>query len=421
MENGGQQISGYKSGEPAQLSRLLRRGEGARGARGDNCSMKRLVLALLCLQLSQGLVRIKLKKAKSIRDKMREAGVLEDYLKNVKYKPASEAQVVYEPITNHLDSSYFGEISIGTPPQNFLVLFDTGSSSLWVPSTYCQSPPCYNHAKFNPSASSTFTSSNQTYNVSYGSGTLTVLLGRDTLRIQNITVTNQEFGLSKNEPTQSFYYADFDGILGMGYPSLESGGMATVLQGLLQQNQLAQPIFSIYFSREPAYNYGGELILGEVNTQLFRGDILWAAVTQQRYWQVALDEFGIGDMVTGWCRQGCQAIVDTGTFLLTVPREYMGSFVEAVGAQQTSYGYEVECDEIQNMPTITFIISGVQLPLYPSAYVLNNKGYCILGVEATYLPPQNGQPLWILGDVFLREYYTVFDMADNRVGFAPAV
>ncbi|KAK2526626.1 Pgc [Columba guinea] len=401
MENGGQQISGYKSGEPAQLSCC--RGEGAQGARGDNCGMKRLVLALLCLQLSQGLVRIKLKKAKSIRDKMREAGVLEDYLKNVKYKPVSEAQVVYEPITNHLDSSYFGEISIGTPPQNFLVLFDTGSSSLWVPSTYCQSPPCYNHAKFNPSASSTFTSSNQTYN------------------IQNITVTNQEFGLSKNEPTQSFYYADFDGILGMGYPSLESGGMATVLQGLLQQNQLAQPIFSIYFSREPAYNYGGELILGEVNTQLFRGDILWAAVTQQRYWQVALDEFGIGDVVTGWCRQGCQAIVDTGTFLLTVPREYMGSFVEAVGAQQTSYGYEVECDEIQNMPTITFIISGVQLPLYPSAYVLNNKGYCILGVEATYLPPQNGQPLWILGVVFLREYYTVFDMADNRVGFAPAV
>ncbi|XP_065505410.1 gastricsin [Caloenas nicobarica] len=383
--------------------------------------MKRLVLALLCLQLSEGLVRIKLKKAKSIREKMKEAGVLEDYLKNIKYEPASKGQVVYEPIANHLDSSYFGEISIGTPPQNFLVLFDTGSSSLWVPSTYCQSPPCYNHAKFNPSASSTFTSTGRTYNVSYGSGTLTVLLGCDTMRIQNITVTNQEFGLSKNEPTQPFYYADFDGILGLGYPSLESEGLSTVLQSLLQQNQLAQPIFSVYFSREPTYNYGGELILGEVNTQLFRGDILWAAVTQQRYWQVALHEFAIGDVVTGWCRRGCQAIVDTGTFLLTVPREYMGSFIEAVGAQQTSYGYEVECNEIQNMPTITFIISGVQLPLYPSTYVLNNKGYCTLGVEATYLPSQNGQPLWILGNVFLREYYTVFDMADNRVGFAPVV
>ena len=49
---------------------------------------------------------------------------------------------------------------------------------------------------------------------------------------------------------------------------------------------------------------------------------------------------------------------------------------------------------------------------------LQNNGYCTLGIEATYLPSPNGQPLWILGDVFLREYYTVYDMAVNRVGFA---
>ncbi|XP_075030221.1 pepsin B-like [Calonectris borealis] len=387
--------------------------------------MKWLVLALVCLQLSEGLVRIKLKKAKSIREKMREAGVLEDYLKKIKYDPVkkyrfSEDYVVYEPITNHLDSSYFGEISIGTPPQNFLVLFDTGSSNLWVPSTYCQSPACFNHAKFNPRESSTFTCNTQSYTLSYGSGAVTVVLGYDRLRIQSITVANQEFGLSRNEPTQPFYYADFDGILGMAYPSLAAGGTPTVLQGMLQQNQLTQPIFSFYFSRQPNYYYGGELILGGVDTQLFHGDIMWAPVTQELYWQVALDEFAIGESATGWCSQGCQAIVDTGTFLLTVPQEYMGSFLQALGAQLTSYGYAVDCNEIQNMPTITFIINGAQLPLSPSAYVLNNNGYCSLGVETTYLPSQNGQPLWILGDVFLKEYYTVFDMANNRVGFAPS-
>ncbi|NXF88489.1 PEPC protein, partial [Eubucco bourcierii] len=146
-------------------------------------------------------------------------------------------------------ASYFGEITIGTPPQKFLVLFDTGSSNLWVPSTYCQTPACFNHAKFNPSSSSTFSSTGQSYTLSYGSGALTVLLGSDTLRIQSIAVTQQEFGLSQNEPTQPFYFAEFDGILGMAYTSLGVGGTPTVLQGMLQQNQLTQPIFSFYFSR----------------------------------------------------------------------------------------------------------------------------------------------------------------------------
>ncbi|NXX10015.1 PEPC protein, partial [Larus smithsonianus] len=106
-----------------------------------------------------------------------------------------------------------------------------------------------NHAKFKPSESSTFISNGRSYNISYGSGTLTVVLGYDTLRIQTITVRKQEFGLSKNEPTQPFYYADFDGILGMAYPSLAVGGTPTALQGMLQQDQLTQPIFSFYFSR----------------------------------------------------------------------------------------------------------------------------------------------------------------------------
>uniref|UniRef100_A0A8C0HSB8 Pepsin B n=1 Tax=Buteo japonicus TaxID=224669 RepID=A0A8C0HSB8_9AVES len=388
--------------------------------------MKWLILALVCLQLSEGLVRIKLKKVKSIREKMKEAGVLDDFLKKIKYDPAkkyhfSEDYVVYEPMASHLDSSYFGNISMGTPPQNFLVLFDTGSSNLWVPSIYCQTPACSNHARFNPSESSTFTSNGQSYTLSYGSGSLTVVLGYDTLTLQSIAVSNQEFGLSENEPTEPFYYADFDGIMAMGYPSLAVGGTPTALQGMLQQNQLTQPIFSFYFSRQPTYDYGGELILGGIDTQLFSGDIVWAPVTQELYWQVAIDEFAIGQSATGWCSQGCQAIVDTGTYLLTVPQQYIGVFAEALGAQPTSEGYAVDCSETQNMPTITFVINGAQLPLSPSAYVSNSNGYCTLAIEETYVPSQNGQPLWILGDIFLKEYYTIFDMGNNNIGFASSV
>uniref|UniRef100_A0A8D2QR22 Peptidase A1 domain-containing protein n=1 Tax=Zosterops lateralis melanops TaxID=1220523 RepID=A0A8D2QR22_ZOSLA len=358
------------------------------------------------------LLVISLRKGLSIRDKMRAAGVLDDFLKHIKYDPVkkyqpSQGSVVRVPVTNHLDSSYFGEISIGEPPQKFLVLFDTGSSNLWVPSSDCKSPACFNHAKFQANDSVTFTPSGRSYTVSYGSGAVTIVLGSDTLKIQSITVTDQEFGLTQDEPTQPFYFADFDGILGMAYPSLAVGGMATALEGMLEQNQLG------------ALHYGGELILGGIDPQLFQGDITWAPVTQELYWQVALEEFAVGQSVSGWCSQGCQAIVDTGTFLLTVPQEYLESILESnPPAVPVSPQYAVDCNDTQSMPSITFSIGGAQLLLSPSAYVLNSNGYCTLGMEVTYLPSQDGQPLWILGNIFLKEYYTVFDMANSRVGFA---
>ncbi|NXB61671.1 PEPC protein, partial [Struthidea cinerea] len=144
---------------------------------------------------------------------------------------------------------YFGEIGIGTPPQNFLVIFDTGSANLWVPSTYCQSPSFWDHARFNHSLSSTFLGTDTSYTLSYGFGDLSVVLGCDTVTIQNIILRDQEFGLSLAEPSRPFYYLDFDGILGMAYPGVAIGGFPTLLQNLLQQQQLGKPLFSFYFSR----------------------------------------------------------------------------------------------------------------------------------------------------------------------------
>ncbi|NWV07408.1 PEPC protein, partial [Ptilonorhynchus violaceus] len=143
----------------------------------------------------------------------------------------------------------FGEIGIGTPPQNFLVIFDTGSANLWVPSTYCQSPACVDHARFNHSLSSTFLGIDVGYTLSYGFGDLSVVLGCDTVTIQSIIIRNQEFGLSLDEPSRPFYYLDFDGILGMAYPGVAISGFPTLMQNLLQQDRLSKPIFSFYFSR----------------------------------------------------------------------------------------------------------------------------------------------------------------------------
>ncbi|KAL7985297.1 hypothetical protein Chor_003867 [Crotalus horridus] len=362
--------------------------------------------------------RVPLKRFKSMREEMMEKGVNGPLLHKY-YDPASKYinrfAVADEPLANYMDMSYYGEISIGTPPQNFMVLFDTGSSNLWVPSIYCQSQTCSNHALFNPSQSSTYSSNGQTFSIQYGSGSLSGVFGYDTVTIQGIPITNQEFGLSETEPGTAFLYARFDGILGLAYPSLSSGGATTVMQGLIQENLIDAPVFSFYLSQQPSSQNGGSLIFGGVDSNLYTGQIYWTPVTQDLYWQIAIDGFMVNNQVTNWCSQGCQAIVDTGTSLLTVPGQFFQELMQNIGAQENNNGaFVVSCNNVQYMPTITFAINGVYFPLSPSAYVLQ------IGMMPTYLPSQNGQPLWILGDVFLRSYYSVYDLGNNQVGFAAA-
>lgn len=80
------------------------------------------------------------------------------------------------PQTNAGDFEYYGPISIGTPAQNFTVVFDTGSSNLWVPSVNCTdfktSPACANHRRYDHSKSSTYEPDGQGMFLPYGSGTV---------------------------------------------------------------------------------------------------------------------------------------------------------------------------------------------------------------------------------------------------------
>ncbi|NXQ49943.1 PEPA protein, partial [Catharus fuscescens] len=374
----------------------------------------KLLLLLTLVGLAQGFqTRVPLRKMKSLRQRLQEQGLLESYLKQHPYNLAAKyfPGIAVEPLENYMDDEYFGTISIGTPAQEFTVVFDTGSSNLWVPSVFCSSPACRNHNRFNPAESSTFLSTNDTLFIAYGTGSMTGILGYDIVNVAGINVRNQIFGLAETEPGDFFYYTPFDGILGLAFPSIASSGATPVFDNMMVENLVDRHLFSVYLSRD---SEGGSFVLfGAIDPYYTTKGISWIPLSAETYWQISMESVSF-DGTPVACSSGCQAIVDTGTTLLAVPIRAFRTLMSRLGASSSG---EISCEAVSNLPSLIFHIHGREFPVPPRSYVLRSNGYCSLGLQGMDVPTEEGE-LWILGDVFIREYYVIFDRANNKVGLS---
>ncbi|NXT44743.1 PEPA protein, partial [Pelecanoides urinatrix] len=375
----------------------------------------KLLLLLGLVALAQCLVtRVPLRKTKTLRQTLEEHGLLERYLQQHPYNPAAKyfpASFSDEPMQNYMDNSYFGTISIGTPPQDFTVIFDTGSSNLWVPSVYCSSLACRDHKRFNPVESSTFIGTNDSLYIAYGTGSMTGVLGYDTVTVAGLEIIDQIFGLAETEPGSFFYYCPFDGILGLAFPSIASSGAIPVFDMMMMEDLVSEDLFSVFLSKDE--QSGSFVLFGAIDSSYTTNGIKWIPLSAETYWQITMDSVSI-DGKSVACSHGCQAIVDTGTSLLAVPSGALRTILHTLGASSNSM---ISCSAASRLPDIVFHINGYAFPVPASAYVTEIEGYCSLGLQGMDTPTEAGE-LWILGDVFIREYYVIFDRANNMVGLS---
>ncbi|XP_029287594.1 pepsin A-like [Cottoperca gobio] len=375
--------------------------------------MKSAFVLLAFLTVSQGILRIPLMRGKSARQQLEESGLFQEYRSKFPFNPAAkflprnDHSVV--PLTFDPDTTIYGEIGIGTPPQLFKVLFDTGSSDLWVPSTSCTSSACDKHVKFSSSASSTFQAGTKTFHISYNSGYASGSTGYDLIKISDLCVEHQIFGLTETE-ADFMASVPWDGVLGLAFPGLSLEGGTPIFNSMWNQGKLLQNMFSMYLSSSVE---GSMLILGGTDSSYYTGGIKWIPLYEAtNFWNIQIQSITINGNTVG-CSGSCAAVVDSGTSFITGPNKDIDNINGWLGAFSDQYGdAAVSCSNTDLLPDIVFNIHGYNFALPPSTYVIKSASGCRTGFATG---------TWILGEVFMRQFYTAFDITNNMVGFAQAV
>ncbi|XP_057583138.1 pregnancy-associated glycoprotein 2-like [Hippopotamus amphibius kiboko] len=372
------------------------------------------------LTLSECLAIIPLTKIRPMGEIFKEKNMLKNFLEenteNMSQIATDDPNHTLQPTRNYMDMFYVGTITIGTPPQEFRILFDTGSSDLWVHSTYCSSISCRAHKLFNPRLSTSFRRSERPFDIKYISARIVGILGYDIVRIGSLVNTVQVFGMSKKQT--GLNYKTFDGILGLGFPSLAILGTTPVFDNLKRRGIISDPVFAFYLSTRK--QNGSMLMIGGVDHRYHKGELKWIPVPQTLFWQMIMNHIIMNGTVVG-CFQGCRAILDTGAVLLAGPTRVVTTIHKLISAKRAGKEYQVPCDSIRSLPTLIFNINGNDYPVPAEAYIWKSPlGNCFSNFQGGTEKWAKSES-WVLGNIFMRLYFSVFDRGNRRIGLAPAV
>jgi len=399
--------------------------------------MKLLALAATLVVCTSALQRIKLEsihEGKDARPYFAPSAAAESLaVRRGWKKPARTVtkggEFVYSlPLNDFEDAQYYGTVCIGSPCQKFKLLFDTGSSNVWVPCKGCPFTDlaCQFHKKFDCGSSSTCQATSQKFAIQYGSGSLSGHVDYDRFCFaedgSTLCVAKQGLGCATSEPGLAFVAAKFDGLAGMAWDSISVDQLPTPFGQLANTTSCPSSVFSFWLNRDPKTyaTKGGELTLCGTDASHYTGNINWVGLTDKTYWKFNIDSLSVG----GTQYLGAVgAIADTGTSLLVGSKDVIGKINAAIGATPVANGeFSVDCSKLDSMPAVNIAINGVNYALQAKDYVLQVSQFgqtiCLSGFAGLDLPNDPRFPKIILGDVFIGRYYTVFDWGKERVGFA---
>jgi hypothetical protein len=310
---------------------------------------------------------------------------------------------------NQHNARYIGTMYLGTPPQPVRCIFDTGSSRTWIsPRSFIVSmssswrllgPEAFQIAHFGTGSS------------------LQGRLGSDCVRLEKSSASCQfriHFALNTDQNGEKIFDARFGCLVGMAMLPRSARFPTSFIDALVSQAVLRMPAVSFYLSMHPAQT--SALLIGMPDPVYFHPPLVYVDLddSQTPYWQTRLLGVRVGSaLLPGESRR---VVIDTGSSLISGPSREVERLRRAIRVDSN-------CVNITALPVLAFELKGLALILRPQHYVVKmwnrntNAATCSLAIASLDVPAPRG-PLWVLGNVFQRQYFVVFDTGRRRIGFA---
>lgn len=279
--------------------------------------------------------------------------------------------------------------------------------------TKCTTTACKSHSTIGSTDSTSFKEGSDTFSIGYNTGQVEGSVVTDYVSFAGLNISMQ-FGVA-DTTSDDFDDYPMDGILGLGRDSTDSGlAVPTFMQMVKKDKSIKNNLFAMHLDRHADGNADGELTFGIDDTR-YTGDINYIKTDNDiKDWKIPADDISVNGKSLGI--SGCDAIIDSGTTYMFIPPTAAKSIFEKIeGATLSSGGdiYHLPCDTTD---TISLVFNKVSYAISPKDYVAKSKdgSYCyshIIAQAAT-----GDDTTWLLGDTFLKNVYTVYDMDNARIG-----
>lgn len=336
------------------------------------------------------------------------------------------------PLRN-VDVAYLLRLDIGD--HDFWVVFDTGSSDLWVASTDCNTDDCHGVPKYSQAESHTLSLSGEPFKLNYLAGSVAGTVGSEIIELGSYQVASQTFALANQTSGLDLGGIGNSGIVGFAFPSIAAIQPTlgtTLLENIFNHLSDEHRFFAYALGRnnvETGTSSDSSVTIGELDSsivndsnQLSFFSVFQTSHSPYDFWKLPIQSITIHSLSLPLSRSLVPGafspigVLDTGTTFILGPTADVETFWNTVNVGNSvrynkgSQRWEVRCNRFMDVRIkLGEQDSALEIPLHPEDINIiwkwaDGNSWCIGGLQASD-GVNSGD--WILGDSFLKNAYVV--------------